>query len=182
METADKLKSFRVATLTFTFMTIGLFLLLTFLLVPEFSNASGGGKILDAQIGYTGESAVSQVAAYGEQGRKYYLSLIQTTDLIFPLSYALWFVFGVLWLVELLGLQSRASVLLVLPAVLAALFDYSENFAIRSLLTSYPASSVRTGALANVFGTLKFASIVIEIAIAGTLAVMFAVKSLRKAK
>lgn len=181
MPEVQKRSAYAKAGILFFLLTVVIYCLFGFVLTPEFTKITAGGKLLDIQTGYSGEAAVEQVAAYGEEGRAYY-GIIQQVDIIFPIVYSLAFVFVVLFLVEILGNENRSLKLLVIPAILAAVFDLSENASIYILLSKYPESPVRAGTFASVFGIVKFGSIVLEMVIVGTLAVMAIVKFLRSKK
>ncbi len=151
--------------------------LFVFVLTPGFTQASGGGKILDVQNGYTPEEAIRQVEAYGEEGRKYY-ETIQQVDTLFPLLYALTFTFASLFFALKIDPAKKWLRWAILPGILGAAFDYSENACERILLTRFSESPFGAARLANVFGQLKFGFIAFAFAVVIALAVTLAVKSI----
>jgi hypothetical protein len=99
---------------------------------------SGGIGPLDLRAGYTPAEAYAALAAYGEQGRLFYLIVELTLDVLYPLAYA---VFFSLTIAYCLGLVLPAEHALQRAALLpwaGLLADYLENAGLAWLLLNYP--------------------------------------------
>jgi len=65
-------------------------ILFTAVLMPGFSEATGGLSALDMQAGFSYKEAYAQISAYGQNGIKWY-NLFQLVDLLFPIAYGCFF-------------------------------------------------------------------------------------------
>lgn len=120
---------------------------------------SGGGVLLDTQFYYPPERAVEMISTYGDEGRTFYLWILLSADLLFPLVY------GTLLVMLLAKAAVRLSSrfdwlehLLWLP-VFPVLLDYGENAAIGFLLWGYPNVSNLLATQASFFTVVKWSSL-----------------------
>ena len=90
---------------------------------------SQGAGALDIQPFYTAEEAFQHINIYGPEGRKLYLLVEWTADLVYPITY------GVLFAGKLFRLG--AANWSIIPLISAGL-DYLENIGITIMLVSYP--------------------------------------------
>jgi hypothetical protein len=141
-----------------------IFLFLIYAIFPAFFlknaeekiNQLAGKKIgvIDLTLGFNPQKTLQMVADYGDEARAYYAQTEMTTDVIYPIVYAL--LFGVI-----LSLLYRNKVykpfswINLLPFV-ALIFDYLENICIVSLLQNYPSQSLNTATFCEVFKMLKW--------------------------
>jgi hypothetical protein len=112
---------------------------------------SRGGRPLDLRFGYSPEEAYAVMRAYGPEGRRAYMWIELTADVVYPAAYTLFLALCLTYLAERAGpasgLTRRAT---LLPfAVLAA--DYAENAAIVTMLARYPE---RADSIARVGGVI----------------------------
>ena len=90
---------------------------------------SQGAGALDIQPFYTAEEAFQHINIYGPEGRKLYLLVEWTADLVYPITYGVLFA-GILF-------RLGAANWSIIPLISAGL-DYLENIGITIMLVSYP--------------------------------------------
>lgn len=123
---------------------------------------SGGVGAIDFLIIYSPEKAYDMIAAYGQQGRRYYATITLTLDTVFPIllalvfSLALTYVFHRTYLEK--GVLQRA--VLVPPAAMVA--DLLENIGIATMLLAYPQKLPAVALLASAFSTVKWTAVSAE--------------------
>lgn len=133
--------------------------------LKEITNGVG---ILDMEFGYSVDKAYGILDALGSQGRAFYLRMIPM-DFVFPLSYMLFYLAAISYLLRLSNLQGRLlNYALVIP-VLTAAFDFIENTAIIRLLRHYPVRLINTAKIANVLTMTKIVFIYMSM---GTIALL----------
>ncbi len=118
--------------------------------------------IIDLGIGFDLDRIKEQVAAYGPAGREVYRRTELTTDIVYPLTYAIFFTLILTLLMRGLPLSGRLQQANILPFVMQG-FDLLENFFLVSLLSAYPEQNETTVLLCAIFRLLKwvtFAAIV----------------------
>ncbi len=123
---------------------------------------SGGTGALDLLIVYSPEKAYDMVSAYGEQGRRYYASLVPTVDSVFPLLSGLTFALTIAR--SFCQAFSREGVLhraLFVP-VAAMVADLLENAGIVTLLLSYPRGLPVIALLTSSCSTVKWTAVAAE--------------------
>jgi hypothetical protein len=99
---------------------------------------SGGIGPLDLRAGYTPAEAYAALAAYGEDGRLFYLVVELTLDIVYPLAYAVFFSLTIAYCLGLAlppGHALQRAALLPWAGLLA---DYLENAGLAWLLLNYP--------------------------------------------
>lgn len=123
---------------------------------------SGGVGAIDFLIIYRPEKAYDMMAAYGEQGRRYYATVALVLDTAFPFLSA--FTFS-LTLARLLpqafsrrGILHRA-LFVPLGAMVA---DLLENVGIVTMLLSYPERLPAVALFASSFSTVKWTAVAAE--------------------
>mgnify|MGYP006300303877 CR=1 FL=1 len=124
---------------------------------------SGGVGAIDFLIVYRPEKAYDMMAAYGEQGRRYYATIASTLDTIFPLLSALTFS---LTLTRLFSRAfSRKEVLhraLFVPLG-AMVSDLLENAGVMTMLLTYPKRLLAVALLTSSFSTVKWTAVAAEL-------------------
>ena len=120
---------------------------------------SGGVRALDFLIVYRPERAYNMIAAYGEQGRRYYATIALTLDTIFPLLSAAAFSLTIACVFR--RAFSRESVLhraLFVP-VGAMVADLLENAGIVTMLLNFPQELRAIALLTSSFSTVKWTAV-----------------------
>jgi hypothetical protein len=124
---------------------------------------------IDLMFFYTPEEAFAMIDKYGEAGRSLYWKIELTADIIYPITYTLFFGLLLSWLFQR-GFSSNHLIQKwnVMP-VGAWLFDMLENAGIVSMLAMYPAKPAFLAWLTMIFGTLKwtFAAVSIVLILIG---------------
>lgn len=104
--------------------------------VPNFTDVSGGGALLDAVPAFTADEVYVRLTGYGEEGRLNYSFRNVTVDVLLPLS-----VLPFLFLLALRASTPRRRLLrmfLVSIPFVYVLFDFLENATVLRLVASYP--------------------------------------------
>lgn len=112
--------------------------------------------VIDLTIGYDPARTLRMVANYGPAARAYYARTELTADVAYPLTYGLLFA-----VILTLLFRNKAPKLfrwVTLLPLASLLFDYLENAAIVSLLTTYPAQSPTLAGLCEVAKVGKWLS------------------------
>ena len=123
---------------------------------------SGGVRALDFLIVYRPEKAYDMIAAYGEQGRRYYATIALTLDTIFPLLSAAAFSLTIARVFR--AAFSRESVLhraLFVP-IGAMVADLLENAGIVTMLLNYPRELRTIALLTSSMSTVKWTAVTAE--------------------
>lgn len=111
-----------------------LYLIMAIWSLPRLSEVAGGRKAFDLRpFGYTVGEAQELVQALGAPGREFYIGTQHLLDSAFPALLAATFVLAFYRL-----LSHRWAFLLSIVAVAGALFDYAENFLVRTILNLGP--------------------------------------------
>jgi hypothetical protein len=107
---------------------------------------------------YTVEDLYEMAESYGEEGRRYYIIMRFTFDLVFPLIYSVFLisVLGRLYKTE--SLEGWRGKIILLPFA-GLLFDYLENISTSIVMWSYPDRMNFVGLLATIFTPVKWALI-----------------------
>jgi hypothetical protein len=157
----------RAATRRTILFCLALYLLFSAALLPiagaRLEAYSGGAGMLDTLVGgFSPEEAYARLAAYGLDGRLYYLLIELTLDTLYPLVTLLFYSLALSFLNEHAFPPGHAFQLAPLVAVAGGLFDYMENAGVVVLLLTYPQSltavAAVTGAVALVKWVLTFAT------------------------
>lgn len=122
--------------------------------INELSGNKNG--VIDLTFGYNPEKTLAIVADYSPEARVFYAKTEMTTDIAYPIVYALFF--GII--LSLLFKNKAYSPLKwvnILP-FFSLLFDYLENATIVSLLNSYPAQNQTIVVLCEITKLLKWIS------------------------
>ena len=118
-------------------------------------NAYGG--LLDMKMGLSPAGVYQALDALGEQGRQAHRTLTVWLDTPFPAAYALFYTACIALFLRRAGrLGGKLSLLCALPW-LAALFDWTENILVLTLLQSYPAQHMAAAGALGICTAVKFA-------------------------
>ena len=140
-----------------------IFLLFSALVLPRQAaraeEDTGGARSPDMSFYYSAGDLYQMAEAYGQGGRKAYVTARFTFDLIWPLVYAFFLTTAISWLYRKAftpaGWWQRAN----LVPVLGAVFDYLENLSTSVIMLRYPDQTAVIDNLAPVFTLLKWALI-----------------------
>jgi len=115
--------------------TLGLFLVMVNWSLPTLRAAAGGLTPFDLRpFGYNAEAAREFLSALGPAGMRFYLSVQQRVDSLYPLLLAVTLILGLRHLS-----RGRPWPVRILPPAMAAagaLFDYLENGAVAGMLNA----------------------------------------------
>ena len=144
-------------------LLIGLFFLIMVLLingkpfgVAQLKVITHGVGMLDMEMNYTPTEAYRFLDLLGEAGRAFHIQIILWLDMLFPLSYALFFaVFSGYFINKVHPLNDKLAWLGLAP-ILAGLFDYIENTFELIMLTQYPQRLFTVAYLANIANGIKY--------------------------
>ncbi len=173
----------RLATVQNILLLLAVFLIYNLALMQplyaRIEDYSGGVGALDMRFSYTPEQAYRMIAAYGEEGRRYYATIALTLDTIFPLLVALLFGLAFTYLIE--RTRSPRSPLLRLRylPLAAMLADLLENAGIVSMLLSYPDRLNALARLTSLFSTAKWLLVAGQSALFLALLIGWLIKALR---
>ncbi len=117
---------------------------------------SGGVGPLDLRPAYSPAEAYTSLAAYGDAGRRLYLTIELTIDLLYPLVYGLFFALTIVFcLRQALPAEHVLQRAALLPLV-GMLADFVENAGIAWLLLNYPNRLDGLAALTSTVTTIKW--------------------------
>jgi hypothetical protein len=126
---------------------------------------AGGVDVPDTQIGRSVDGFYRQLAAYGPDGRRLYLTRVSPVDLLIPAAQAI-------FLAVAISLASRKVIsrgshwqMLNLVPLAAMLADYLENASMIILLLAYPVRLDGLAAAAAMFTSAKILFIVFSLVI-----------------
>jgi hypothetical protein len=137
-----------------------LFIVFNTLIFPQFSPEYKGQSlhVLDLRFAYNKAEVMNLFTKLGDEGRKTYMIIELTADLIYPIIYTL-------LLVGLLFRFSKDSVfenIMYFP-FLILFFDYLENFNIVYMLNSYPEISSLHVDIGAFFTKLKWIMVFLSV-------------------
>lgn len=134
------------------------FILFIILVLPRMATYSeeaiGASVSPDTEMMYSGEDLYEIAKSYGEEGRRIYVTIRWTFDVIWPLVY----LFFLLSLTVQLAKPSRYKWIhkLYIVSIAATLFDYLENTLVTIVMVAYPKEMFFIGSLASVASMLKW--------------------------
>jgi len=143
----------RLLLLTVIMMDLGILVISPISPSEELMALANGRNVPDTQFNRSAADFYDQLAAYGENCRRLYLTRISPVDLFIPLTQALFLAVAIsLAARRALAPGSDWQLLNLLPFV-AMLGDYLENASIAGLMQAYP---TRLDGLAMLFTAVKF--------------------------
>jgi hypothetical protein len=140
---------------------LALFILMNAVVLPwgggRIAAYSGGVEAIDLQLWYTPEQVYQMIAAYGEQGRAFYIAFELIADTAYPFIYGGLFALLTTYLLRR-GLPPESSMqkLHLVPAAVVVA-DFMENLGIVIMLAAYPAELTAVAYFAATFTLLKWA-------------------------
>jgi hypothetical protein len=146
------------------FLLAGLvYAMMLMITIPKVMSFSDGMKILDMMpAGYNADYVNTLLDTLGEKGRNAYLFNQLPLDMIYPLLFGISLCLILAYLLKKLDkLEGKLFYICLLP-LFSALFDYSENIGIISILNTYPNHSNLLIQITNVFSVLKSTSTIVN--------------------
>ena len=117
---------------------------------------TGASASPDTSLIYSADDLYQMAETYGEQGRKAYVQVRFTFDLIWPLVYTLFLVTSISWLTSRFLNSSSPLMRLNLVPLLAAILDYLENVFASLVMWRYPALTPVVDVLTPIFTFTKW--------------------------
>lgn len=137
-------------------------------------------EVLDLKVGgFTKEEALKSLGCMGVDGRKAYFNIETTTDIIYPVSYGLFFAISAYFLVLYTTGRMRLAVFFAIIPILGMLMDFYENRNLAILILQYPSLDSSTVQLASVGNIFKWVFFFVALASTLIFSVMALLKKLR---
>ncbi len=140
-----------------------LFILFAIFVLPGFSEKSvqysNGKGAPDTTLFYSGADLFSMAEAYGDAGRKSFINMRWTLDLVFPVIYTLFLVTSASWLLRRVIPSGSKWRLLNLFPLTAFILDLLENSATSLVMLRFPERSLFGQVLAPVISPLKWLAV-----------------------
>lgn len=146
--------------------------------VAELKERTNGVGVLDLEPGYTPDQGYEILMKLGPEGRAFYRQ-IMLFDLIFPVTYMLFFASLILFLFSKWLPGKPALYKLSLLPIAAGIADYVENIFILIMLNSYPAKLNAIIVAANIFTLTKLILISLSILLVDSALLGIVYKALR---
>jgi multisubunit Na+/H+ antiporter MnhG subunit len=115
-----------------------------------------GAPSPDTSLGYSASDIFEMAGVYGEQGRRAYIIMRITFDLVFPAVYLFFLVSAITRLSCKLPENSKLRMLNLIP-FLAVLFDLIENTMTATVMGVYPKEAVFAASVAPYASVIKWA-------------------------
>lgn len=157
---------FRLATWRNILILWGVLLLYNLIVLgPAYARIeaiSGGVRALDFLIVYRPEKAYDMIAAYGEQGRRYYATIAPTLDTVFPLLSAAAFVLTIARVFRCAFTREGVLHRALFVPVGAMVADLLENAGIVTMLLNHPRELRGVALLTSSLSTVKWTAVAAE--------------------
>jgi hypothetical protein len=144
----------------FVLAGLGIFLVFSALVLPsqaqQAEENSGGTGTPDLSFYYSPEDLYQMADAYGEDGRKEYIKVRFTFDLIWPIVYTLFLVTSISWFSRRGYPPNSYWQQANLVPVLAMTFDYLENVSTSLVMYRFPGKLPVVTFLAPIFTSIKW--------------------------
>ena len=137
------------------FFTVLFILTIAALPIIQESSDNEVSKSPDMSFFYTVEELYEMAESYGAEGRRNYIIMRFTFDLVFPLIYGGFLISALGWLYDVDGLLKWRNRVVLLPFS-ALLFDYLENISTATVMWFYPKRVSSVGVLATFFTPMKW--------------------------
>jgi len=114
----------------------------------------------DTSLFYKSENLYRFAEVYGEEGRTAYIRARFTFDVIWPITYLIFLVTSISWLLRKANLNGSNWGLLNLVPILGTIFDFFENGSTAVVMARFPQKTIIIDTLAGVFTLFKWIFIV----------------------
>jgi len=172
----------KISTGVVTLACLLIFLVFSSLVLPDQAakaeSYAGEAGSPDTSLFYTSKDLYRFAEAYGEEGRTAYIRARFTFDVIWPITYLIFLVTSISWLLRKANLHNSRWGLLNLVPVFGTAFDFIENSMASIVMARYPQTTIVIDRLAGVFTLLKwvFISGSFVVLIASVLLMLFRLK------
>ncbi len=140
---------------------------------------SGGLMILDLRISYTPDQAYTLFEALGAQGRQLYGTMLLAGDMLFPITYSLFFATIAAWLLRHVAPPDHPAQRLSLLAFVGGAADLIENACILIMLAAFPHRLDGVAWASSLLKIFKFGSAAIGVPVILILVAMLVWKRIR---
>lgn len=140
-----------------------LFLVVFPLATAQLASYSGGVRLVDSLYSYSPAEVYGMIAAYGDQGRPFYILTTLTADLLFPLDYAFLLALLIVATYRRAFPGGRMARPMSLFPFLTALADLLENACLVTLLAGYPGQLIFIAQAGSFFTTVKWSFLIISL-------------------
>ncbi len=142
--------------LFFFFAANAVYAVMLFITIPLLTKFSGGMRLLDmSRGGYDADYVNTLFSALGKEGRDTYLFIQIPVDMIYPFLSGIAYCLVLAYFLDRLGKFNSFLFYVCLLPLVSALFDYSENIGIISMLRSYPNTPSWLAQTTSTFTMLK---------------------------
>jgi hypothetical protein len=121
--------------------------------INDYSNDAG---VIDLQLHYSVDKLYEMVEAYGEDGRRFYITFSTTGDVVYPIVYSSLFSLIITLLYRRAFLAQSIMHRLPLLVYLTLVFDLIENACIITVMVSLPNKLTTIAQLSNMFTMAKW--------------------------
>lgn len=177
-------KMFKLAEKKTLIIIIVIFLLfLAFVLprVSQYTKDNVGESSPDLSFFYSADDLYEMAETYGIEGRRIYVMLRFTFDLVFPILFTLFLTALLARMLDAFPAESRIRNLIFIP-IGGALFDYLENIGAAIVVGRFPAESDVIAHITPYFTLLKWLLISISFLLIVILIVYRIIKLINKRK
>jgi len=156
------------------------YILMVLVTIPKIMNFSNGIKVLDMlPFGYDFEYVNNLFLELGSNGRNFYLYKQIPIDMIYPFLFGITYCLVLAFFLKKINKFDSPLIYLSLLPLIAAFFDYMENFGTINLLNNYPNISeleVKMNSSFTIIKSLTTTAFFIALLI---ILVFFAIKKIR---
>ena len=138
----------------------------------KFLPLTGGTAYMELNIGYLPTDLFAFAESYGTAGRRLYIFLSCTLDLLTPFLASLLFALIIQLLAKKAGLQQCCMAGFEL-CICACLSDWAENICMIIVLASYPSRIMTAAVLARIFTALKYVLMIVLIVLIAYMVVKY---------
>jgi hypothetical protein len=153
-------KIFQLSTIKVMIVSIIIFILFMALILPAASahsqKISGSSASPDTSLIYSADDIYDMADAYGEQGRRSYVNMRFSFDLVWPIVYLLFMTTVLANLLKCFDSDSKMRCFVLIP-LFGAIFDYLENIFAAITIARFPSKTPVIAQLTPVFTMIKWA-------------------------
>jgi hypothetical protein len=144
--------------------------------LSSLTTRSGGLMILDLRLSYTADEAYELLEALGAEGRRLYSTMLLAGDMLFPVTYSLFFATIAAWLLRRVAPPEHPMQRLSLIAFVGGAADLVENGCILAMLFAFPQRLDGVALASSLIKIVKFGSGAVGVPLIVILAVILAWK------
>lgn len=107
--------------------------------------------------GYSPADAHAMLQSLGSEGRRFYVTIETTVDVVYPIVYAIMFFLAIHWLADRAPAPATWPRRAALLPVAAAALDVAENVGILRMVQRFPERADTAARISSTFTTIKWA-------------------------